>query len=233
MRYIGSPKNILSRPIVIRDEMRCEQFSRDGYSIVENILSAEDLGKLVTSLEELPRIKAGTRNLLSHSWCKELVDKVKNHATIHPLLPRDAAAVQCTYFRKTEDANWLVAPHQDKVIPVSQRIASPQWNGWSVKEGILYAQPPREILEQLVAVRIHLEPNTERNGPLRIIPGSHISASSPRPEVECTVGEGGAVVMRPLVVHASSKLLQGSRRVLHFLFGPRNLPNGAEWVNAI
>jgi hypothetical protein len=40
--------------------------------------------------------------------------------------------------------------------------------------------------------------------------------------------------MRPLLLHASSKASGSSlRRVLHFLFGPRDLPHGLRWQHAI
>lgn len=41
---------------------------------------------------------------------------------------------------------------------------------------------------------------------------------------------GDALLMRPLVLHASSKASGTSRRrVLHFLFGPGSLPYGLAW----
>ena len=45
--------------------------------------------------------------------------------------------------------------------------------GRSQKEGILFVQPPRAVLEQLVAVSVHLDDCAERHGPLRVVPGSH------------------------------------------------------------
>jgi hypothetical protein len=36
--------------------------------------------------------------------------------------------------------------------------------------------------------------------------------------------------MRPLLLHASSKAINGPpRRVLHFVFGPSHLPEGFRW----
>lgn len=44
---------------------------------------------------------------------------------------------------------------------------------------------------------------------------------------------GDALLMRPLVLHASSKAsAPGRRRVLHFLFGPSELPFGLSWRTA-
>jgi hypothetical protein len=42
------------------------------------------------------------------------------------------------------------------------------------------------------------------------------------------------VLMRPLLLHASSKAQTPSRRrVVHILFGPRTLPHGLEWDHAV
>src|SRR5581483_5304455 len=41
---------------------------------------------------------------------------------------------------------------------------------------------------------------------------------------------GGAMLMRPLLLHASSKVtVDSTRRVLHFVFGPEHLPVGLRW----
>jgi ectoine hydroxylase-related dioxygenase (phytanoyl-CoA dioxygenase family) len=112
-----------------------------------------------------------------------------------------------------------------------------------VKEGLLYVQPPQSVLAQLLAVRIHLEASREEDGPLRVIPGSHklgvtspeaaVAARKAGPEITCVVNPGAALVMRPLVLHSSSKATGTSkRRVLHFLFGPSNLPFGLSWAIA-
>jgi ectoine hydroxylase-related dioxygenase (phytanoyl-CoA dioxygenase family) len=88
-------------------------------------------------------------------------------------------------------------------------------------------------LEQLVAVRVHLEENTSQNGPLVVVPGSHRQAVVNSQRVPCHVQSGGALVMRPFLLHASSKVKSGARRVLHFVFGPRALSGGQEWAHAV
>lgn len=41
-------------------------------------------------------------------------------------------------------------------------------------------------------------------------------------------------VIRPLVLHASSKALRPSaRRILHFLFGPEELRYGLHWADSV
>jgi hypothetical protein len=49
-------------------------------------------------------------------------------------------------------------------------------------------------------------------------------------ETTVPVARGGVLVMRPPILHASSKATeQRQMRVLHFVFGPPKLPSGLEW----
>jgi ectoine hydroxylase-related dioxygenase (phytanoyl-CoA dioxygenase family) len=179
--------------------------------------------------------------MLRQPWCCDLAKILRNEPKIRSRLPNDAVAVQCTFFDKSEHQNWLVAYHQDLSIPVSERIASTTCSAWSEKEGIIFVQPPVEVLEQLVAVRIHLDGCTDENGPLRVVPGSHMKGRlsaedaqryrSTTEEVTCNAPRGSALLMRPLVLHSSSKAKNPRpRRVLHFLFGPPELPLGLRWA---
>jgi ectoine hydroxylase-related dioxygenase (phytanoyl-CoA dioxygenase family) len=78
----------------------------------------------------------------------------------------------------------------------------------------VYVQPPVAVLEQLVAIRVHVDECTGDNGPLRVVPGSHAfrrldagrveELRSARGEVTVPVPRGGVLVMRPLILHASS-----------------------------
>jgi ectoine hydroxylase-related dioxygenase (phytanoyl-CoA dioxygenase family) len=123
--------------------------------------------------------------------------------------------------------------HRDFSIPVKSKVASPNWSVWSVKETVQYGRPPEFVLQSLVAVRVHLEDTNSDNGALEIVPGSHVSGVSCGVRHAYFVPKGGALVLRPLLLHASSKVKSGTRRVLHFVYGPSQLPDGAEWANAI
>jgi ectoine hydroxylase-related dioxygenase (phytanoyl-CoA dioxygenase family) len=95
------------------------------------------------------------------------------------------------------------------------------------------------VLEQLVAVRIHIDDCPEESGGLRVVPKSHSQGRLSRERAEelrrhngetaVPIARGEALVMRPLILHASSKATKVvQRRVLHFVFGPRSLPLGLE-----
>ncbi|HEY8880785.1 MAG TPA: phytanoyl-CoA dioxygenase family protein [Roseateles sp.] len=212
-----------------------------GYAHVPNALpGAELLADVI-----LPGgAVGGSRCLLDQPWCVELAQALRAHALIGPLLPCDAVAVQCTYFEKSSSRNWLVPVHQDLSIPVAARVVARGWRGWSTKEGSLFGQPPVEVLESMVALRVHLDPCGVEDGALRFVPGSHClgvidaaAAVRERDRVGEQIGTaspGDVIAMKPLVLHASSKSRGFSRRrVLHFLFGPSQLPDGAAWARRI
>lgn len=101
-------------------------------------------------------------------------------------------------------------------------------------------QPPSEVLAQMLAVRLQLDAPDRSDGALRVIPGSRRNGKltdaeiayfrSVEPEVSCRVEQGGVLLMRPLLLHASSKIVGSRRRrVLHFLFGPVALPYRLRW----
>jgi ectoine hydroxylase-related dioxygenase (phytanoyl-CoA dioxygenase family) len=116
-------------------------------------------------------------------------------------------------------------------LPIVEHRETAGWGPWSEKAGVIYAHAPGHVLERVVALRIHLDDSTAGNGPLRVLPGTHTSGvlsdaqvhemSLRVQPVSCTVAAGGVVVMRPLIVHASSKLTNHTpRRVLHLEYAP-------------
>ena len=104
----------------------------------------------------------------------------------------------------------------------------------------MYVQPPISVLEQLVAVRVHIDDCPVESGALRVVPKSHVGGRLSKEQAEALrsqngetvvpVGRGGVLVMRPLLLHASSKATSHDpRRVLHFVFGRPKLPLELEW----
>ena len=138
----------------------------------------------------------------------------------------EALPFRATLFEKSGKANWLVVWHQDTALPLKHRFEAPGWGPWSEKTGILYAHAPDWALSRIVALRVHLDASTRDNGPLRVVPYSHtlgvLTDEDIRPVVqqrgffECLLPRGGVLVMRPSLIHSSSKALtEAPRRVLH------------------
>lgn len=217
--------------------MTCRtSFSTPGYAIVNDVVTQDDCQAIGLSIN---LANAGSRSILQEDWCRALANTLRQHPAIAACVPENAIVVQCTLFEKSSDKNWLVPVHQDLSIPVAERVDSEALRGWSNKEGRIYVQPPAEVLADLVAVRLHLDPCGIDDGPMIVVPGSHtrgvISAADAvtartAGETACPVNTGGVLIMRPLLLHRSSKSTGTSRRrVLHFVFGPPVLPFGLRW----
>lgn len=215
------------------------QLDADGFALVPGLLSEAECDGVAQSLSSAESRGVGSRRLLQEDWCADLAHQVMTHPEIRRSLPVNARAVQCTFFEKSAGKNWLVPIHQDLSIPVARRVSHAALSGWSEKEGVTFVQPPDTVLRQLLAVRVHIDRCAEEDGPLRLVPGSHAlgrvdpgrAAILGRTQgVVVPAARGDALVMRPLVLHASSKSSGTSRRrVLHFLLGPATLPHGLAW----
>jgi hypothetical protein len=191
-------------------------------------------------LASVPPQRAGTRTLLGDPRALELAQALSIEPRLATLLGSAVRAVQCTAFAKTPERNWLVGLHQDLSLPANALCdsadidADADADASAAKEGLRFTQPPPAILEQLVAVRLHLDDCGAADGPLRVVPGSHrdgildhaaaLARRAEHGEVACLLQRGDALVFRPLLLHASSKSTSGRRRgVLHFLFAPASL----------
>jgi hypothetical protein len=217
-----------------------ERSAESAGVVVPELVSPAELAGLLLAVQDTSVDGAGTRRLIDAPWWQGFAQHLCESLQLRRVLSADLRAVQCTLFVKSTARNWLVSLHQDLSIPVAERVDCPGCSGWSEKEGDIFVQPPIEVLEQMVAVRLHLEHTDERDGALRVVPGSHrmgrltseaaSCARRERGEVHVSVPRGGAMLMRPLLLHASSKTsMDTPRRVLHFVFGPHALPNGLKW----
>jgi hypothetical protein len=220
------------------------QLSLQGYAVIPGLIGPDIISSVCDLIRDQGGSRAGSRRFLDLPWCAALAKQIAGDERVREVLPRDPVAAQCTFFTKSMETNWLVPLHQDLSIPVAERVDGEQCSGWAEKEGDLYVQPPAHVLEQVLAIRLHLEDCDEQNGALRVVPGSHRfgrlnSAEEQRVRAEqesvyISVPSGGAMLMRPLLLHASAKVRTDSpRRVLHFVFGPAALPEGLRWRSPI
>ena len=223
-------------------------FKEHGFDALDDVLPSEECDALAQELSEVYSHEqinfrkkiGGIRNLLQQS-CRvaELASSQKFKTILSDRLGPPAFPVRATFFDKTPDANWLVPWHQDVTISVAEKIDVAGFSAWSTKDGVLHVQPPREILEGMVAVRIHLDHCGAANGALKIIPRSHtygkLTASQISEQVKqngkfCEIAKGGVLLMSPLLLHCSSPAETPShRRVLHIEYATQNLPGGLRW----
>jgi ectoine hydroxylase-related dioxygenase (phytanoyl-CoA dioxygenase family) len=210
----------------------------DGFALVPAVLSSAEVRNLSAVLGDAPT--GGHRGMLAHAEVAELARSPKVLALVHSHLSTSARPVRALLFDKSPEANWLVPWHQDLTIAVREQRDVPGFGPWSVKDGVTHVQPPTELLERMLAVRIHLDPVDQSNGALRVLPGTHrLGKLAPeeidklrrdRDEVCCTARAGDVLLIRPLVLHASSKAASPTRRrVLHIEYADFDLPHGLDW----
>jgi hypothetical protein len=198
-----------------------------GYGVFEGVFPVAALEPALRALDGhlATRSRAGARHVLALREVRALAEDPRM-LRLADRFVAGARPFRATLFDKSAAANWLVVWHQDTALPMQRETDAPGWGPWSIKAGVLYAHAPASALAAVVALRISLDPSTEANGPLRVLPGTHqrglltdadveVAARSVDP-VSCTVGAGGVVAMRPLLLHASSKSMSDARRrVLH------------------
>ena len=227
-------------------ESDIENLERDGFVILQNQIEAETLQQLRTDLNDRLSVRqAGMRDLLKRvPSVLELAQSKSLRTLVETVVGESARVVRGVYFDKQKDSNWKVAWHQDLTIAVEQRIDVEGFSAWSFKYGIQHVQPSTSILEQMIAVRIHLDDADETNGCLRVIPGSHrrgrLTADqithlrTTKEIVSCVIRSGEVMLMRPLLLHASSVALQPThRRVVHLEFCAATLPKALEWYEQL
>ena len=224
-----------------------------GFAIVENVVDDFEIARLIGAISQaqgnglLQRDghSYAIRNLLHVvDAVGELVRSEALRRSIDPVVGNNAFAVRGILFDKIPSANWKVAWHQDLTIEVHMRKDIAGFGPWSIKAGIPHVQPPIPILEQMLAVRFHLDDCRTENGPLRVIPGSHrygkltvdemLDLKKRRGEKVLTVPRGGLILMKPLLVHASSPAIRPDhRRVIHLEFTAAELPDNLEWFSQV
>ena len=185
----------------------------------------------------------GARNLLRIPDIGALASSPALHGLVEPAVGPSAKAVRALFFDKTPEANWPVLWHQDVSLALAGRHEIPGWGPWSLKGGVPHVQPPPAILDEMLAVRIHLDDCGPDNGPLRVLPGTQKMGRLDRDrvselrrtvaEVACTGAPGSVLLMRPLLLHASSPAkAPAHRRVIHIEFAPADLlPPPLAWAH--
>jgi ectoine hydroxylase-related dioxygenase (phytanoyl-CoA dioxygenase family) len=225
-------------------------FEENGAAVLEGLIGPDEVQALIAEIESLLLREPA---LPPHAF-RDAARKVPRIAVLaksrvlndlaENALGSPVRLIQAIYFDKTPESNWKVAWHQDLAVPAALKAEASGFGPWSLKEGIPYVQPPAEALGRMVIIRLHLDDCGPENGPLRVLAGSHswgrlrdedVAATvSGKEGVACTVGAGGAVLMKPLTLHASSSALKpGHRRVVHLEYATGDLAPSLDWFKAL
>lgn len=221
------------------------KLEREGFAIVPSVIDESVRVLLLKDIQKsVSSMSAGVRDVTRKiDSVMSLAQSKIIRALVERVLGSEARLVRSILFNKNEDANWQVAWHQDLAIAVDKRIEIDGFTCWSTKNGTPHVQPPVQILEQMVNVRIHLDAADETNGALWVSPGSHRLGRIPANEAAsaanqlgtklCAAAAGDVLLFRPLTLHASKKAISNRpRRVIHLEFAGVALPSPLEWSKA-
>lgn len=212
-----------------------DDLNENGFSVIHTVFSSLECTEILDHLAnwKIGRSRAGTRHLMTCPAVSSLANDQRLITLASTALSEPASPYRATLFEKLPISNWLVVWHQDTALPLSRKIDGSEWGPWSCKAGVMYARAPSWALERIVTLRVHLDHCASENGPLRVIPGSHKKGVVSENEigaitdthvsVECVVPVGGVLLMKPLIIHASSKSKSRTpRRILHIEYAPQS-----------
>jgi hypothetical protein len=225
-----------------------EQISDAGYAVVEKVFNVSECQRFAsqlqaalgacdderTSLRRANGVVYGARNLLTvfpaatTMWrTPSLVDLLVT------MLGPQCGLVRGLYFDKPPNSTWSLPWHQDLTIAVQDHsLPSEIFRNRTVKAGVPHVEAPDEVLQQMLTLRIHLDDVTEENGPLQVLPGTHVSRSAAAllSPVPILVAAGDVLAMKPLLSHCSGVShpeTNRHRRVIHLEFAAnRELSDG-------
>jgi ectoine hydroxylase-related dioxygenase (phytanoyl-CoA dioxygenase family) len=245
---LGSDSKQLADPERLR-----EAIGREGFAVVPTLIDPETVSQLREAVrrveaDEAVRTRGGGTYAIRDLFrlapeVRALAGSSAVRAVVEAVLGRGAFPVNALLFNKVPEANWKIPWHQDLFIRVRERVDAPGFTGWSVRAGVPHVHPPLSVLEGILTLRVHLDDCGAQNGALQVLPGSHRSGRLEgeafqewRERVEpmtCACPAGGALLMRPLLLHRSAPASRPSqRRVVHLEFAAEAMPVGLRWVRS-
>jgi ectoine hydroxylase-related dioxygenase (phytanoyl-CoA dioxygenase family) len=212
-----------------------------GWAVTEPVVDPDTIAELRACVGTLANAgRGGARNLLDDVHIARLAAAPTLRRFACAVLGEPCFAVRALLFDKTPEANWKVVWHQDLTVAARARVDVTGYGPWTEKAGVPHVQPPIDVIEQMLAIRVHLDPCTIENGPVRVIDGTHrmgrLTADAidriraERNESVCLAAEGALLAFRPLLLHASSPATRPAhRRVIHIEYASQSLASPLVW----
>ncbi|PQO27724.1 phytanoyl-CoA dioxygenase family protein [Blastopirellula marina] len=225
-----------------------ETLARQGYLMLPSVFSADETQRIgqrlmddLTAhsgpavLKSRERIY-GSRNLLAASpWLCDLAHSPVLDELLRATLGENVGLVRGLFFDKPPDRSWSLPWHRDRTIAVKDNtLPTTSFKNPTLKAGIAHFEAPDQLLANMLTLRIHLDAMTAENGPLAVIPGSHLlDTAQEKHPIVLSAAAGDVLAMRPLLSHSSSMSQAGTaahRRIVHLEFAAdMALPDGIQW----
>ncbi|MBC3917553.1 phytanoyl-CoA dioxygenase family protein [Undibacterium sp. CY18W] len=223
-----------------------ENLGTQGFALLPEFLNPAELFQLEQACQPISNDYGVRLVLQSHPAIALALPWKKIHAVLKAAGMHNAKPVRSIFFNKNAEHNWLVAWHQDMTICVDQRMDAPGYTKWTLKNGVHHVEPPSNVLESMLTLRIALDAANHDNAALKVMAGSHRYGKLKGQQVDayienaaqsdmhvCAMQAGDVLLMKPLLLHASDKAthtaLATQRRVLHLEFSATILPETIFW----
>ena len=228
------------------------ELQSDGYLVVPSVYGDALVSKLLDRIDaaNVENSESALRSRGTVFAARNLIDSIPDLLSIveSPVLSellietlgQNYGLVRVLFFDKPSDRSWNLPFHKDLTIAVKDNsLPTTCFSKPTHKGGVDHVEASEEILANMLTLRIHLDTVTESNGPLEVIPGSHLSGKSTEPAcadpVKILVDAGDVLAMRPMISHASGHTdPEGDlrRRILHLEFcGTEILPDSYQWMH--
>jgi hypothetical protein len=216
--------------------------ARDGAVVCERVLSQEAISLIRAHFDAVGGERAGVRAFEVPAAIADLMAPAGPLGTLATQAAGAAARpVRVLLFDKTPAANWALPWHQDRTIAVKARADVDGFGPWTRKSGVVHVEPPVDILQAMVTLRVFVDDCGADNGPLEIILGSHRCGRLAERDMDETIRRGSVFValgragdvllMKSLALHSSKRAAVPShRRVLHVDYATVDLPTPLEWT---
>lgn len=231
------------------------ELETQGFCTLSSVLSKAQVGDACEHLDRLlldggagilesKGVGYGIRNLWQH-W-PEVVELVRSPATLEFVrkeLGSQVGMVRGLFFDKPPGRSWTLPWHRDRTIAVKDHTGElGTFSNPTSKSGIPHLIAPNQLLSRMLTLRFSLDPMQLQNGPLVVLPGSHLIDSDRDEDLDASIVNavqtvfcqaGDVFVMRPLLAHSSLKSADDTqlrRRVVHIELAPEpHLEGDVEW----
>ena len=228
-----------------------EQLDTDGFAVIRRVLSMCEVRAALAQWADVSRAHAddeailandgppyGARNLL-RLWpgVLKIARLPALQLALLEVLGPLAGLVRVLFFDKPPGHSWALPWHKDFNIAVREHRGGEVFTKPTTKAGVPHVLAPAAVLDAMLTARVHLDDVTADNGPLRVIPGSHLhyamGEDAGREPVAVRCAAGDVLLMRPLLTHASGHTKPDAhmhRRIVHLeCAATPALPDGYQW----
>src|SRR5215471_18333805 len=157
------------------------EVERDGFAVIPEVFAAAEIEAMTIDLTRAlakPREATFIRSRESHVYAaRNLLELWPPTSTVwrrHPLpgllravLGPPFGLVRCLFFDKPPEQSWSLPWHKDLTIAVREHVAdNSRFTKPTRKAGVPHVVAPRDVLDRMLTLRIHLDDITEKNGPM-------------------------------------------------------------------